>query len=124
MDERDIEHDENLQLIASDKVEGTAVFDRKGERLGAVHTLMIAKHSGQVEYAVLTFGGVLGMGAEFHPLPWESLTYDLMLRGYVVDIDKEMLQRGPSFAADEEPAFDRAYGEQVYGYYGLSYPII
>ena len=124
MDERDIEHDENLQLIASDKVEGTAVFDRKGERLGAVHTLMIDKHSGQVEYAVLTFGGVLGMGAEFHPLPWESLTYDLMLRGYVVDIDKEMLQRGPSFAADEEPAFDRAYGEQVYSYYGLSYPII
>jgi hypothetical protein len=57
------------RLIASNKVEGTAVYDRKGERLGSVYNFMVDKRSGQVAYAVMSFGGFLGVGGSYHPLP-------------------------------------------------------
>ena len=68
--------DETSELIASNKVEGTRVYNRQGENLGTVHNFMVNKRSGQVEYAVMSFGGFLGMGESYHPLPWKSLTYD------------------------------------------------
>ena len=124
MAERDVARDETMTLIASDKVEGTAVFNRSGEKLGSIHNFMVNKQSGQVEYAVLSFGGVLGMGTDYYPLPWESLTYDTQQNGYLVDIDKDMLQSAPHYNASNEPRYDRAYGESVYGHYGLDYPDI
>ena len=84
--------DETNRLIASDKVEGTAVYNTQGERLGSVYNFMVDKGSGQVEYAVMSFGGFLGIGDSYHPLPWKSLTYDTNLGGYVVDLDKNRLQ--------------------------------
>jgi sporulation protein YlmC with PRC-barrel domain len=60
---------ETRDLIASDKVEGTSVYDRNGTKLGSVCNLMVDKRSGQVAYAVLSFGGFLGMGTSYHPLP-------------------------------------------------------
>ena len=78
--------DETDRLIASDKVEGTAVYNRAGESLGSVYTVMIDKYSGQVAYAVMSFGGFLGIGERYHPLPWKALTYDTRLGGYVVDV--------------------------------------
>ncbi|HSV04528.1 MAG TPA: PRC-barrel domain-containing protein [Phenylobacterium sp.] len=113
--------DETDRLIASDKVEGTTVFNRQGEKLGSIHNFMVDKVSGEVEYAVLTFGGVLGMGEDYYPLPWEVLDYDTQKKGYVVDIDKSTLEKAPHFGR-EEPTFDRNYGERVYGAYGLTYP--
>ena len=111
--------DETDRLIASNKVEGTAVYDRQGERLGSVHNLMVDKRSGQVAYAVLSFGGFLGMGASYHPLPWKALTYDTGKGGYVVDIDKDRLRGAPSFAEGETPDWrDPAYGRGVDDYYG------
>ena len=124
MTEREIARDETMTLIASDKVEGTAVFNHAGEKLGAIHNFMVNKQTGQVQYAVLTFGGVLGMGADYYPLPWESLTYDPSKGGYLVNIDKETLKGAPHYDHTAEPAFDRAYGESVYGHYGLAYPFI
>lgn len=118
---RDLPIDETDQLIASDKVEGTAVYNRQGEKLGSIHNFMVDKRSGEVEYAVLTFGGVLGMGEDYYPLPWEKLTYDTDKNGYVVDIDKSTLQNAPHYGRDQ-PRFDRGYGERVYGAYGLDYP--
>jgi sporulation protein YlmC with PRC-barrel domain len=114
--------DETTVLIASNKVEGTSVYDRDGEKLGSIYNLMIDKIDGQVEYAVLQFGGVFGLGSDYYPLPWEKLRYDEEEGGYVVDIDKATLDAAPKYAAGAEPAFDHAYGEQVYDYYGLSYP--
>jgi sporulation protein YlmC with PRC-barrel domain len=111
-----------MTLIASDKVEGTAVYNRAGEKLGSIHNFMVNKQSGQVEYAVLSFGGVLGMGTDYYPLPWESLTYDTAQNGYLVDIDKDKLQSGPHYDASAEPRYDRAYGQSFYGHYGLNYP--
>ena len=113
--------DETNRLIASNKVEGTAVYNRQGERLGSVYNFMVDKRSGQAEYAVMSFGGFLGIGESYHPLPWKVLTYDTDQGGYVVELDKAMLEKAPSYRSDEEPSYDRAYGEQVYGYYGVPY---
>src|SRR5262245_31424834 len=71
--------DETDRLIASDKVEGTAVYNANGERLGSVCNFMVDKRSGQAEYAVMSFGGFLGIGDDYYPLPWKSLTYDTRL---------------------------------------------
>ena len=114
--------EETDRTIASDKVEGTAVYDRDGERLGHIHNFMIDKHSGEVLYAVMSFGGFLGIGEHYHPLPWKVLKYDEERGGYVVGINKDALKEAPSFAADDFPAFDARYGAGVYGYWGVPFP--
>ena len=101
------------------KVEGTAVYNRQGERLGEVYNFMVDKRSGKVEYAVMSFGGFLGMGQSYHPLPWRVLTYDTGLGGYVVDLDKDRLRGAPSYAEGETPNWgDPAYGRRIDDYYG------
>lgn len=111
--------DETDRLIASNKVEGTAVYNRNGDRLGTVHNFMVDKRSGQAEYAVMSFGGFLGIGESYHPLPWKILTYDTGQGGYVVDLDQSLLEKAPSYRSDKEPRYDRAYGDQVNSYYGV-----
>ena len=113
---------ETERLIAADKVEGTAVYNRAGEHLGSVYTVMIDKYSGQVSYAVMTFGGFLGIGERYHPLPWKALDYDSKVGGYVVDATREQLERAPSYASDEAPWDNPGYGRSVYDYYGMTYP--
>ena len=110
--------DETDRLIASNKVEGTAIYNRQGERLGTVYNFMVDKRSGQVAYAVMSFGGFLGMGGSYHPLPWKVLTYDTGKGGYVVDLDKDRLQKAPSYGASQDPTWDRAYGSRIDSYYG------
>jgi hypothetical protein len=111
--------DETDRLIASDKVEGTAVYNRAGERLGSVQNVMIDKFSGQVAYAVMSFGGFLGIGERYHPLPWRALTYDTRLGGYVVDLGREQLEGAPSYGRDEAPWGDPAYGRGISDHYGV-----
>ena len=114
--------DETDRLIASNKVEGTAVYNRQGEHLGQVHNFMVDKYTGQVAYAVMSFGGFLGLGESYHPLPWKVLTYDTKLGGYVVDLDRSKLEGAPSYASGNEPNWsDRAYGKGVHDYYGVNY---
>src|SRR5690242_7741148 len=110
--------DETEHLISSSKVEGTAVYNRQGERLGTVSSFMVNKFTGQVAYAVMSFGGFLGMGQSCHPLPWKVLTYDTGLGGYVVDLDKDRLRNAPSYTASQSPTWDRAYGSRIDSYYG------
>jgi hypothetical protein len=111
--------DETDRLIASDKVEGTAVYNRQGERLGSVYNFMVDKRTGQVPYAVMSFGGFLGLGDSYYPLPWKALTYDTGMGGYVVDIDKDRLQGAPSYAASEAVDWsDPTYGRRIDEYYG------
>ncbi|HTH29332.1 MAG TPA: PRC-barrel domain-containing protein [Sphingobium sp.] len=117
-----IETDESTSLIASNKVEGTAVYNRAGERLGTIYNFMVDKISGDVRYAVLSFGGFLGIGQDYYPLPWDMLEYDTGKGGYVVDLDKSQLENAPRYAADDEPSYDRDYGRQVHNYYGVDYP--
>lgn len=113
--------DETRTLIASSKVEGTAVYDRDGSRMGTIHNFMVNKRSGRVDYAVLSFGGFLGMGTRYYPLPWDMLEYDTSQGGYAVDMDEDDLEEAPSFRSGEEPDFSDRYGEYVYGYYGMRY---
>lgn len=109
-------------LIASDRVEGTAVFNRAGERLGRISNFMVDKQSGQVRYAVLSFGGFLGMGHDHYPLPWAMLHYDKEKGGYVVDLSKDVLDDAPRHLPGEPPDYNDSYGRSVFQYYGLIYP--
>jgi sporulation protein YlmC with PRC-barrel domain len=114
--------DETNRLIASNKVEGTAVYNPQGEKLGSIYNFMVDKRSGRVEYAVLTFGGLFGLGADYYPLPWDVLTYDTSQGGYVVNLDKSIIEKAPRYRDADEPTFNREYGREVYGYYGMNYP--
>ncbi|MEO8056956.1 MAG: PRC-barrel domain-containing protein [Burkholderiales bacterium] len=108
-------------VISSERVEGTKVFNEAGDKLGSVDELMIDKHSGQVRYAVLEFGGFLGMGTERYPMPWNMLKYDTALDGYVVPLDKARLEGAPSYQENDIPAYTTDYGRRVDGYYGIDY---
>src|SRR3546814_12761727 len=87
--------EETDRTIASDKVEGTAVYDLDGERLGHIHNFMIDKHSGEVLYAVMSFVCFLGIGEHYHPLPWKVLKFDEDRSGYSVGIYTAALKNGP-----------------------------
>ena len=77
---------ETSTLIGSDKVEGTPVYRLNGDSVGQIERVMIDKLTGKVAYAVMSFGGVLGMGEDYYPLPWSVLTYNTALGGYEVNV--------------------------------------
>ncbi|MBS9475632.1 PRC-barrel domain-containing protein [Ancylobacter radicis] len=109
---------ETMTLIGSDKVEGTAVYRPDGERVGSIERIMIDKLSGQTAYAVMSFGGFLGFGEDYYPLPWSLLNYDEALDGYVVDITEEQLRGAPHHAsADDRSWEDRDWDSKVNDYY-------
>ena len=89
-------------LIESDRVEGTTVYDPQGNNLGSIKRLMIDKISGTVSYAVISFGGFLGIGAEEHAVPWNKLTYDERRGGYRTDITEQELRGAPTLARDPD----------------------
>ena len=111
--------EETSRLIASNKVEGTAVYGRDGHRLGSIYNFMVDKLSGRVEYAVMRYGGTLGMGQRYYPLPWQILTYDTREGGYRIEMTDRDLRDAPSFDRDSEPHFNETYGDRVHGWYGL-----
>ena len=106
-------------LIAADRVEGTDVYNRSGEKLGTVDDIMIDKVSGKAIYAVMSFGGFLGIGEKYHPLPWSTLTYDEAKGGYVVDLDKKVLEDAPTYDIDEDFRWTPDYGRRVDKYYNV-----
>jgi hypothetical protein len=106
------------RLIASDQVEGMTVFNRQGEQIGSVYKFMVDKRTGQVAYAIMSFGGFLGIGDTYHPLPWESLHYDTDTGGYVIDLDRSKLESAPKFRLQDKPWRDSDYG-QVQNYWGV-----
>ncbi len=108
-------------VISSDKVNGTNVYNPAGEKLGSVDSLMIDKLSGRVRYAVMEFGGFLGMGTDRYPLPWDTLKYDTKMDGYVVSLSKEQLDNAPRYERDTVPDYNYEYGKRVNDYYGVPY---
>src|SRR5690242_21958932 len=88
---------ETSSLIGSDKVEGTAVYGAGDKRIGDVKRVMIDKVSGKVAHAVLSFGGFLGMGEDYYPVPWSTLNYDTSLGGYRVNVTEDQLKKAPKF---------------------------
>ncbi len=117
----ELDKDETATIIAADKVEGTPVYNLKNEKLGTIEDVMIDKRSGKVAYAVMSFGGFLGMGESHHPLPWQMLRYNTETGGYVVNLDRKTLEGAPYYGADERVDWaDERWGRKVHDYYGVA----
>ncbi|MES1162753.1 MAG: PRC-barrel domain-containing protein [Rhizobacter sp.] len=108
-------------VISSDKVEGTKVYNQAGDKLGSIDDLMIDKSSGKVRYAVLEFGGFLGVGTDRYPLPWDVLKYDKSKEGYVVPLDPATLESAPRYPADNIPLYTSDYNREINKYYGIGW---
>jgi len=107
-------------FIESDRVEGRAVYDARGDHTGTIERLVIEKISGQVAYVVMSFGGLLGSGKESHIIPWGKLKYDTKLGGYRTDISESELREAPSFAQNN--IFDspnREQEQELHDYYRI-----
>lgn len=109
---------ETVSLIGSDKVDGTAVYGADDSKIGNVQRIMIDKVSGKVAYAVVSFGGFLGMGEDYYPMPWPNLKYDTRLDGYRVGVTQDQLQGAPKYSkAQNWDWSNRANDRRVYEYY-------
>ncbi len=109
------------ELIASDRVQGTAVIRSNGERIGHIERIMLDKRTGQAAYAVMNFGGFLGLGEESYPIPWSLLDYNTELGGYEVNITDEQLKDAPRLMRDERLDLgDRERDLRIYDYYGMT----
>jgi sporulation protein YlmC with PRC-barrel domain len=97
----DIDRSESDDLISAAKVKGTDVYDASGDRIGEIDDVMITKRSGKIAYALMSFGGFLGIGEKYHPLPWDVLEYDTSLGGYRVGTAGENFRNAPSYSRDE-----------------------
>lgn len=113
-----LQTDETVRLISSAKVEGTKVVGGDGETIGRIESFMVDKYTGRVAYALLSFGGVMGVGASYFPLPWPILDYDTDADAYVLSVTKEQLKQAPKFEKDDTPNFNSAdYRRRVLIYY-------
>jgi len=108
----------NHQLISSEDVEGTNVYDMHGKKIGEIDHLMIDKVSGRVTYAVMSFGGFMGLGHSHYPIPWGALKYDPKLNGYVTGISEKQLHDAPAFSDDSWS--DRNWEQQTYRHYNVT----
>ena len=108
---------ETTSLIGSDKVEGTAVYGTDEKKIGNLERVMIDKISGKVAYAVLSFGGFLGMGEDYYPMPWSTLKYDTNLGGYRVNLTKDRLEKAPKYSKSTSWNWNRENDRRVYDYY-------
>ena len=112
-----IETDESHDLISAEKVDGTNVYSNEGSDMGSVKSVMINKRSGQVEHAVLSVGGFLGMGSEYHTIPWDKLKYDTSSNGYKLNVTEDQLRSGSTFP-ETDASLSEVAVERVYSHYG------
>lgn len=108
----------HTSAICASKVIGTNVQDQKGEKIGEVEDVVLDKESHTILFAVVGFGGFLGMAEKYHPIPWASLTYDEGDNAYVVGYTKEQLQSAPAGSIDELTQNDGlSVRDRTYTYY-------
>jgi sporulation protein YlmC with PRC-barrel domain len=106
-------------IIAKKSLIGTKVINTAHEDLGNIDDLAIDASSGRVAYAILSFGGWLGMGNKYFAIPWEALSFNPSEKAIVLSVEKERLKNAPGFDKDSWPDMsDRAWGSQLYSYYG------
>jgi len=107
------------RVLSADTLAGDKVVNHKKEDLGKIEHLMIDLDTGRVVYAVLSFGGFLGMGDKLFAIPWNALTVDTVEKQFVFDVDKEKLEHAPGFDKDNWPNMaDRTWGAEINTYYG------
>jgi sporulation protein YlmC with PRC-barrel domain len=113
------------RLISAHRVQGAPVFDPTGAKLGHIEDVLLHKESGRVAYAVMSYGGFLGAGERYHPLPWSMLTYNVDKGGYVVPITKFQLDGAPTLGREQvELQDDALWGDEVHRHYGMPGPFI
>jgi sporulation protein YlmC with PRC-barrel domain len=104
--------------IRAKKVLGTAVKDRSGNKIGEIEDVVLDKQSNNIMFAIVSFGGFLGVAEKYHPLPWATLDYDEDESGYIVDATREQLKSAPADSIDELTKNDGlAYRDRTYDYY-------
>ncbi len=114
-----VSHDQ----IRATTVKGTDVYNAEGEHLGHIDDIVLGKVDGKATYAIMSFGGFLGIGEQYHPLPWQSLTFDPARGGYVVNVSRSQLEGAPTYRTGDEPDWnDPTYADRLRGYYG--YPMV
>src|SRR5579872_5107597 len=107
------------RVLSAGTLKGDAVKNAAGEDLGKIEEIMLDVPSGRVAYAVLSFGGFLGIGNKLFAIPWEALSLDEDAHIFVLNMDKQRLENAPGFDKDNWPDMaDREYGTQVFNYYG------
>jgi len=106
--------------ILASKVKGTSVYNSKGDKIGHVEDVVLDKQTDRIMFAALGFGGLLGMGEKYYPVPWSMLDYSKDRDGYVVPLSKDMLDKAPSCSLDDLTKHDGRFGEmrqRSYAYY-------
>ena len=107
------------KVLAADSLTGDKVVNHQKEDLGKIEHLMIDLTTGRVAYAVLSFGGFLGMGDKLFAIPWSALSVDTVEKQFILNVEKALLERAPGFDKDHWPNMaDRAWGTKVFTYYG------
>jgi len=105
-------------ILSSSTLNGDTVVNPAGEKLGKLEDIMLDIHSGSIAYAVIGFGGFLGMGEKLFAVPWAALTVDTENRQVVIDIDRDVLKDAPGFDPDNWPTFaDREWAATVHRHY-------
>src|SRR5919109_872644 len=113
--------DERADIYRASKIIGADVENTQGEKLGDIKDVVFDPETGRVRYAVLGFGGFLGLGEKYFAVPWEALTSKAGEKGdFILNVDKEKLKNAPGFDKNNWPNMaDRSWAEQVYAYYGV-----
>ena len=107
------------RLMGADTLIGNDVYNRKGEDLGDIKEIMLDTSNGKVCYAVLSFGGLLGMGEKFFAVPWNALRLDTVNKRFELDVEKDRLKNAPGFDKDEWPDMaDQSWVDKIHSYYG------
>jgi sporulation protein YlmC with PRC-barrel domain len=110
---------EERAVLSASTLAGDKVFNLAGEDLGKIEDFMLDMQSGRIAYAVLSFGGVLGIGDKLFAVPPEALVLDQEKDCFILDADKTELKEAPGFSKDDWPDFaDQSWGTQIYSYYG------
>jgi sporulation protein YlmC with PRC-barrel domain len=109
--------DESHELISAEKVKGTSVYDQTGEKIGSIDSVMLGKRDGRVAYAIMSFGGFLGIGEKYHALPWNALDYDTSVGGYRLAAGTDTLRDAPAFERSVFDREDRLWGVESDSYW-------
>jgi len=115
----EIEEKQYRRVMSAGTLAGDRVRNAAGEDLGKIEEIMLDVPSGRVAYAVLSFGGFLGMGNKLFAVPWNALTLDEQEHEFILNVDKQVLENAPGFDKDNWPDMaDPNWGSQIYSHYG------
>lgn len=111
----------NRRVVSAGTITGDSVRNLSGDDLGKVQEIMLDVDDGSIAYAVLSFGGFLGMGDKLFAVPWRALTLVRDEEHFLLDVDKEVLKDAPGFDKDNWPDFsDSRWGQEIHDHYGTT----